>query len=197
MSAAWMGAARQALGVVLACGFLTACGFQPVYRQAPQAGATGDALSAIAIAPIAGGRVDGSARTGHLLRNALIDQFNPRDLRGGAARYRLVITLEDTREAQGIRADEAVTRMQLRLRARYRLIAVQGEAVLTSGDVRALAAYDVVTSDFANVAASRQAEQHAAQLLAIDLRRRLSGFFHSRLAQERATPKRAKREKTP
>jgi len=180
---------RYVLVVMLASGLLTACGFQPVYRQTSQADTTGGALSAIAIAPIAGDRTDGRTRAGHLLRNALIDQFNPRDLRGGAAQYRLVITLEDSREAQGIRADEAVTRMQLRLRARYRLIAINGEAVLTSGDVRALAAYDVVTSDFANIAASRQAEQHAARLLAIDLRRRLSGFFNRRAAQKQPEEK--------
>lgn len=134
---------------------LASCGLQPVYQGGANSAAA-QAMASIEVAPI-------PDRAGFLIRNALQDRL------GGAAanpRYRLEIELDDQIEGFGIRGDDSITRERRTLRARYRLVSVDGSRTLLDATARSDAGIDVVrSSDFAVIAA----ENSALERLAVDL----------------------------
>ena len=91
-----MRAAFALLGVIL----LSACGLRPVYSGGAQ-GVVAQSLQGIAVGPIEG-------QAGWLVRSKLVDRLG--DDRGGPARYRLEVTLDDNLTSFGIRGDRAATR---------------------------------------------------------------------------------------
>jgi LPS-assembly lipoprotein len=143
---------------------LSGCGLRPLYSGG-QKGAVAQTLTSVDVAPIDG-------RGGWLLRNALTDRMGKPQ--GGAAVYRLEIQLDDQISGFGVRRDDAVTRERRTLRARYRLIeAAQGTVVLdaTAGSD---AGIDVVSSEYATVAAEDTALERLTQTLADQITARLA-----------------------
>ncbi|MDQ8757037.1 LPS assembly lipoprotein LptE [Sphingosinicella sp. LHD-64] len=152
---------------------LSGCTLRPLYAG----GATGpvaQALEGVSVAQIPG-------RAGWLVRTALEDRLGANTV----PRYRLEIELDDNITGFGIRADDAVTRERRTLRARYRLVdAAQGTVVLdaTAGSD---AGIDVVSSEYATVAA----EQTALERLAVDIADQIVArvaLYASRTPQARA-----------
>jgi LPS-assembly lipoprotein len=134
---------------------LSACGLRPVYSGGSQ-GAVAQTLQGISITPIAGGR------SGWLVQNALSDRLGS----GGGGAYRLDIVLDDKIEGFGVRSDDAVTRERRTLRARYQLVdAATGKAVLdaTAGSDVGI---DVVSSEYATIAAENTALERLAGIVA-------------------------------
>jgi len=135
---------------------LPGCGLRPLYAGG-SSGAVASTLSDVAVAPIPG-------RDGWLVYNKLKDR-----LPGGAtgpATYRLEVDLDDEIIGLGIRGDRAVTRERRILRARFRLVeAATGQVVLdaTSGSD---AGIDVVSSEYATVAAEQTALENLAAAVA-------------------------------
>ena len=136
--------APLALGAALA---LAGCGLQPLYGGGAR-GVIGSTLSAIEVGPIAG-------QTGWLVRHALIDRLGA----SGKAtpRYRLEVELDDKIVGFGIRTDNSVTRERRTLRARYRLVEQSNGAVLLDATAGSDAGIDVVTSEYAVIAAEQTA----------------------------------------
>ncbi len=135
---------------------LPACALQPLYATG-ESGAVVQTLRAVEVAPI-----DGKA--GWLMRNALNDRLGRG--RGETAAYRLEVELDDQITGFGVRRDDAITRERRTLRARYRLVeAAQGTVVLdaTAGSD---AGIDVVSSEFATVAAENTALERLSQIVA-------------------------------
>lgn len=160
------------LGVL--CLFLAvgACGFRPIHAtQGAAAPVASEALSSIAVAPV-------HDRIGQLVRNALVDQLTPYG-EPGAARFRLELDLNGTREGYGFRPDEAITRENFRLTAAYRLIEAKSDNVVVEGVTRSNMAYDIVQSDFANFTAARDAETRTAEEVAATIALRLALHFRS------------------
>lgn len=123
-------------------------------------GAVARGLGAVEIPAIEG-------RSGWLVRNALSDRLAA----GGEAetRYRLDVRLDERLEGLGVLADDTVARERLTLRARYQLVdAASGEVLLDATD-GADAGIDVVSSEYAVIAA----EQSAGERLAKDLADRI------------------------
>ncbi len=150
-----------ALALIVA---LSGCGLRPLYSGG-QKGAVAQTLNSVDVAPI-----DGKA--GWLLRNALTDRIGSKA--GSAFAYRLEIQLDDQISGFGVRRDDAVTRERRTLRARYRLIeAAQGTVVLdaTAGSD---AGIDVVSSEYATVAAEDTALERLTQTLADQIAARLA-----------------------
>ena len=151
---------------------LSACGLKPMYAG----GATGtvaQGLSGIEVSTIEG-------KAGWLMRNALNDRLgrNP----AIPAQYRLEVELDDQISGFGVRRDDAVTRERRTLRARYRLVdAAQGTVVLdaTAGSD---AGIDVVSSEYATIAAENTALERLSQILADQIVARVALFA------ERQTP---------
>lgn len=143
---------------------LAGCGLQPLYSGGSN-GKVASTLGSVTVDPIQG-------KNGWLMRNALNDRLATGT--GNAARFRLVVALDDQIEGFGVRADDTVTRERRTLRARYQLIAVEtGETVLdaTAGSD---AGIDVVSSEYATIAGENSALENLTQRVADQIVTRLS-----------------------
>jgi LPS-assembly lipoprotein len=146
--------ARLAL-VALAALTLSGCGLRPLYAGG-EAGPVVQTLRGVQVAPIPG-------QNGWLVRTALQDRLGTNS--GTGVRYRLEVELSDDITGFGIRSDNAVTRERRSLRARYRLVDAGRGTVLLDATAGSDAGIDVVSSEYATVAA----EQSALERLATDM----------------------------
>lgn len=135
---------------------LTACGLQPMYAGGGS-GAVAQRLAGIEVPAIEG-------RSGWLVRNALTDRFQAGG--GAAPRYRLDVRLDEKLEGLGVLGNDLVARERLTLRARYQLVeAATGSVILDATDGTD-AGIDVVSSEYAVIAAEQSAEERLAKDLA-------------------------------
>lgn len=148
---------------------LTACGFRPLYG--PQGGYDRSIaeLASVRVLPI-------PDRVGQILHNNLRDRLTPR----GAPRdprYRLGVSIVKQKEGLAFEKDESVTRINLTLRATYQLSEIGTGSVVATGSTRAVAAFNVVQSEFANISAEADAERRAARAAGEDIWIRLGVYF--------------------
>lgn len=131
---------------------LPGCGLQPLYSGGTD-GAVAQAVGGVEVAPIAG-------RNGWLIGNALKDRIAA--VPGAAPRYRLVVALDDKIEGFGVRRDDAITRERRTLRARYQLTDAGNGTVLLDATAGSDAGIDVVSSEYATIAAENSALERLA-----------------------------------
>ncbi|HTU09331.1 MAG TPA: LPS assembly lipoprotein LptE [Allosphingosinicella sp.] len=147
---------RARLALVALMGLtLSGCGLRPLYAGG-EAGPVVQILRGVQVAPIPG-------QNGWLVRTALQDRLGNND--GADVRYRLEIELSDDITGFGIRSDNAVTRERRTMRARYRLIDAQRNTVVLDATAGSDAGIDVVSSEYATVAA----EQTALERLSVEV----------------------------
>lgn len=147
---------------------LAACGLKPMYSGGGS-GAVAQELAAVQVAPIEG-------RAGWLVRNALNDRLVAGN--GVAPRYRLDIRLDDKLEGLGLLSDDTISRERRTLRARYQLVDLASGAILLDATAGSDAGIDVVSSEYATIAAeqtalenlSRQVAERIATQVALKLR---------------------------
>jgi LPS-assembly lipoprotein len=144
---------RLLLALVALSLALSGCSLRPLYAGGAS-GPVAQTLRGVQVGPIQG-------RAGWLVRTALEDRLG----RTGETRYRLEVELDDGITGFGIRADDAVTRERRTLRARYRLVDAQGGTVLLDATAGSDAGIDVVSSEYATLAA----EQTALERLAVEI----------------------------
>ncbi len=136
---------------------LTACGLQPMYAGGSR-GAVAQGLAAVEVAPIEG-------QAGWLVRNALRDRL----AQSGATaspRYRLDVLLDDDLEGLGLLTDETVGRERRTLRARYQLVDLSSGAIVVDATAGSDAGIDVVSSEYATIAAEQTALENLAHEVA-------------------------------
>lgn len=151
------------LALLAAC-TLGGCGLRPVYAGGGS-GPVATALADVTIAPIAG-------KAGYLMQGALADR-----LRGGAgASTRLEVELDDRITGFGIRTDQAVTRERRTLRARYRLVDATAGTVLLDATASSDAGIDVVSSEYALIAAEETALERLSNDIADQIVARLARY---------------------
>lgn len=138
---------RRLALAALAAFALSGCGLRPLYAGG-EAGPVVQSLRGIQVAPIPG-------RNGWLVRTALQDRLGRND--GAAVRFRLEVELSDDITGFGIRSDNAVTRERRTLRARYRLVDAERGTVVLDATAGSDAGIDVVSSEYATVAAEQTA----------------------------------------
>ena len=119
---------------------LAGCGLQPMYAGGGS-GAVARGLAAVEVAPIEG-------QAGWLVRNALLD---------------------DDLEGLGLLTDETVGRERRTLRARYQLLDLASGEIVIDATAGSDAGIDVVSSEFATIAA----EQTALENLAVEVADRI------------------------
>jgi LPS-assembly lipoprotein len=158
-----------ALALMLA---LSACGLKPMYAGG-SSGIVASNLSSIQVAPI-------PERAGWLVRNALVDRLGGET---GNPSYRLEVELDDDLTAFGIRGDAAVTRERRTLRARYRLVDVGTGEVVLDATAGSDAGIDVVSSEYATVAAEQTAQERLAQVIADQMVSRLALYMRHSAGQ--------------
>jgi LPS-assembly lipoprotein len=135
---------------------LCGCGLRPLYSGG-SSGMVATSLGKVEVAPIGG-------RAGWLVRNALEDRLGTRP--GEAHSYRLEVKLDDDITGFGIRADDAVTRERRTLRARYQLVDASKGTVLVDATAGSDVGIDVVSSEYATVAAEQTALERLSTAIA-------------------------------
>ena len=158
-----------ALALVLA---LSGCGLRPMYAGGGS-GTVATSLRSVQVAPI-------PERAGWLLRNALVDRLGGEV---GNPAYRLEIDVDDDLTAFGIRGDAAVTRERRTLRTRYRLVDLGTGQVVLDATAGSDAGIDVVSSEYATVAAEQTAQERLAQVVADQMVARLALFMRNTKSQ--------------
>ena len=144
---------------------LSGCQLQPLYSGG-STGPVASTLSSVSVAPIEG-------QVGWLVYNKLRDRLSTSS---GETRYRLNVELDDNIVGLGIRGDRAVTRERRSLRARYQLVEVATGAVVLDATAGSDAGIDVVSSEYATVAAEQTAAERLSEVVADQIVSRLALF---------------------
>ena len=155
---------RRALFLTVAALSVSGCQLQPLYSGG-SSGQVATTLSSVTVAPIEG-------QVGWLVYNKLKDRLAATG--SSEARYRLEIELDDDIVGLGIRGDRAVTRERRSLRARYQLVDVSTGAVVLDATAGSDAGIDVVSSEYATVAAEQTAAERLSDAVADQIVARLS-----------------------
>jgi LPS-assembly lipoprotein len=107
-------------------------------------------------------------RDGWLVRNALQNRLH---VAGEATpAYRLDVRLDDALEALGVLNDDTISRERRILRSRYQLIDLATGEILLDATAGSDAGIDVVSSEYATIAA----EQRALENLALEVAERMA-----------------------
>lgn len=135
---------------------LGACGLQPMYAGGGS-GTVARGLAAVEVSPIEG-------QSGWLMRSALSDRLSA----GGHAspRYRLDVRLDDKLEGLGLLSDDTVTRERRTLRARYQLVDLDSGKIVLDATAGSDAGIDVVSSEYAVIAAEQSALENLTREVA-------------------------------
>ena len=143
---------------------LAACGLHPLYGGGSSS-PVATTLRSVEVAPIEG-------QAGWLMHNKLTERLGATGQ--GTPAYRLEVELDDNITGFGIRGDRAVTRERRTLRARYRLVDLSGGGVVLDATAGSDAGIDVVSSEYATVAAEQTAEENLANVVADQIVARLA-----------------------
>jgi LPS-assembly lipoprotein len=145
---------RALLFAVAASAMLSGCGLHPLY-EAGGHGPVAHMLGSVEVGSISG-------QAGWLMRNALTDRIGAAGHE--APRYRLEVELNDQITGLGINSVNAVTRERRTLRARFRLVTADAAGTtLLDASAGSDEGIDVVSSDYATVAAEQTALENLVQ----------------------------------
>ncbi|HEX4848535.1 MAG TPA: LPS assembly lipoprotein LptE [Novosphingobium sp.] len=136
---------------------LSACGLKPMYSGGA-GGTVAQGLAGIEVSPIEG-------KSGWLMRNALIDRLGAGAAKGNP-RYRLDVRLDDKLEGLGLLSDDTIARERRTLRARYQLIDLATGEIVLDATAGSDAGIDVVSSEYATVAAENTALENLTREVA-------------------------------
>lgn len=154
----------RSLASIAAALLVSGCQLQPLYSGGPS-GQVATTLSSVTVGPIEG-------QVGWLVYNKLKDRLAASG--SGEARYRLDVELDDEIVGLGIRGDRAITRERRLLRARYQLVDLSNGAVVLDATAGSDAGIDVVSSEYATVAAEQTAAERLSESVADQIVARLS-----------------------
>lgn len=115
--------------------------------------------------------IEGQA--GWLVRNALIDRLGA-NAGDGARRYRLDVRLDDNLEGLAILGDDTVGRERRTLRARYQLVDLDSGTIVVDATAGSDAGIDVVSSEYAVMAAEQTALENLSKVIAAEIATRLA-----------------------
>ena len=122
----------------------------------------------------------GDGRSGWLKRNKLVDRLG--ETGSGAAAYRLDVSLDDNITAFGLRGDRAATRERRTLRARFRLVDLKNGMIVLDATAGSDAGIDIVSSEYATVAAEQTALDNLTDTVADQITARLA-LYASRTSE--------------
>jgi LPS-assembly lipoprotein len=106
------------------------------------------------------------------MRNKLIDRLG--DSVQGNAAYRLDVTLDDNITAFGLRSDQTATQERRTLRARFQLVSLPTGTVVLDATAGSDAGIDIVSSEYATVAAEQTALENLSDTVADQIVARLA-----------------------
>lgn len=137
---------------------LSACGLSPMYAGGGS-GTVAQGLAAISVPAIEG-------QSGWLVRNALVDRLGAGAQGDTAPAYRLDVRLDDSLKGLGLLSDDTISRERRTLRARYQLVDVATGKILLDATAGSDAGIDVVSSEYAVIAAEQSALENLSREVA-------------------------------
>ncbi len=143
---------------------LSACGLHSLYGGGAGSPVSG-LLRSVEVASIPG-------QEGWLVRTKLVDRLG--ETGSSTPLYRLDVTLDDNITSYGLRADRAATQERETLRARYQLVDLSNGSVLLDETAGSDASVDVVSSEYATVAAEQTALENLSGIVADQIVARLA-----------------------
>lgn len=161
-------------GLVIALLALGGCGLHPLYGGG-SGGAVASTLRTVSVAPIPG-------QSGWLMRNKLVERLG--ETGAASAAYRLDVTLDDNITSYGLRSDQAATQERRTLRARFQLIDARNGIVVLDATAGSDAGIDIVSSEYATVAAEQTALENLTDIVADQIVSRLA-LYAARTPQSR------------
>lgn len=154
---------------------LPACGLSPMYAGGGSA-AVAQGIAAVEVPAIPG-------QSGWLVRNALQNRLG---VAGQTTpQYRLDVRLDDSLEALGVLNDDTISRERRILRARYQLVDAATGEILLDATAGSDAGIDVVSSEYATIAAEQKALENLALELAEQMATQVSLALRNRTAAAR------------
>ncbi len=138
---------------------LAACGFEPLYgEQGAAQPQTQNLLEQVSVPPIAD-------RTGQLLRIELTNRLTPKHP-APPPLYSLSVSLLESRQSLAVERDSTATRANLTISVSFGLVRISDGQTLTASTIRSVNSYDILTSDYATLAAEADARKRAARDIA-------------------------------
>ena len=156
--------------LVLSLLALAGCGLHPLY------GGGSSSSVAVTLRSVSVGPIEG--RAGWLVRGKLVDRLGQP---GTNAAYRLEVKLDDNITGFGIRSDRAATYERRTLRARYQLVDSATGMVVLDATAGSDVGIDIVSSEYATVAAEQTALEQLSETIADQIVTRLA-LYASRIA---------------
>ncbi len=158
-------AGYRLVGTALALlGLLAACGFQPLYGSKSGTILAPDSpLNRVNIALI-------EDREGQILRNYLIDRFQP----DGSGRYVLVTSLTVVEEDLGVAEDSTTTRSRIVVNAGFSLTYGENTHEFTA---RSAGSFSTVQSDYGTLVARQNATERSLRDIADEAKVRIGAFL--------------------
>ena len=152
--------------------FVSACGFQPMYTKGGGDTAMADVYSNLQsiFIPLERGRIE------QLVYNSLRDRLNPLGV-PKQPRYRLDYRVKIVKQPVAVAKDETATRLNVRVSVTFSLKDLSDNEVAFNGTARALAAYNVLRSQYATLAGKQNAEDRATREVSDEIRLRIAAFF--------------------
>jgi LPS-assembly lipoprotein len=152
------------LALALACLTLAGCGLHPLYGGGSSSPVAAT-LRSVQVGPIAG-------QSGWLVRNKLVARLGEDG--NGTPAYRLDVALDDNITAYGIRSNQVATQERRTLRARYQLVDLSNGQVVLDATSGSDAGIDIVSSEYATVAAEQSALEQLTDIVADQIAARLA-----------------------
>ena len=165
--------------MMAACAALACCGLQPMYAGGSQ-GVIARGLAGVEVSPIEG-------RAGWLLRNALRDKLTPGGAAEGGVRYVLNVKLDEDLTGLGLLGDDTIGRERFSLRARYQLVDTASGQTVLDATAGSEAGIDVVSSEYATIAAENTAMENLTDIVADQIVTRLA-LYATRKEGAQAAP---------
>ena len=144
---------------------LCACGLRPLYAGGSE-GPVFATLGSVKVSGIGGGQ------SGWLMHNKLVDRLGE----GGSETpaYRLDVTLDNNITSFGVRSDEAATQERISLRARFQLVDLHSGMVVLDDTAGSDASIDIVSSEYATLAAEQTSLENLSDVVADQIVARLA-----------------------
>ncbi len=149
---------------------VSACGFRPLYLETRNFSVI-EELALTKIQAIAD-------RRGQIVRNALIDRMNPRG-EPAHPKYRLTTSITESITELAVRRDDASTRANLTLNARFELYQEGIDEPILIGRVKSVNSHSISVAEVATLGAEKSARERGARDIAERMVLQIGAFFDS------------------
>jgi len=147
---------------------LSACGFTPLYKQNQTINVPED-FRQIEIARI-------PDKIGLDLENKLIEKLQSQGQKK-PFRYRLQVALSEEKSSLAVKKSAFATRANLTIRAHYQLQSIDDPESVFNAQSRSSVSYDLLTDQYATLAAEKNARTRAVLELSEKIKIQLAAFF--------------------